>query len=188
MATPTPLRPGDPAYPPSLLARLGPDAPATLVALGHLATLSHRLTALFCSAQTPGDAILRAFDTAGRLRDEGVTVIGGFHSPIEKECLRILLRGKQPIIVCPARALDGMRIPGDRRAAWEAGRVLFLSPFAATPTRVTRESALRRNEVVAALADEVYFAHIAPGGEAERLARTARRWGIPLVLPAGEAT
>jgi len=31
---------------------------------------------------------------ARRMRDEGVTVISGFHSPIEKECLRILLRGK----------------------------------------------------------------------------------------------
>ena len=31
-------------------------------------------------------------------------------SPIEEECLRILQRGKQPLIVCPARAIDTMRI------------------------------------------------------------------------------
>lgn len=44
------------------------------------------------------------------LRDAGVTVIGEFHSPMEKECLNILLRGSQPIIVCPARSLENMRI------------------------------------------------------------------------------
>ena len=75
------------------LARLGANAPGTLTAIGPVALLTHRRTALFCSAHTPGDAILRAHDAARRLRDEGVTVISGFHSPIEKECLQILLRG-----------------------------------------------------------------------------------------------
>lgn len=55
---------------------------------------------VFCSARAPGDAILRAHDAARRMCDEGVTVISGFHSPIENECLRILLRGKQLIIIC----------------------------------------------------------------------------------------
>jgi len=44
-------------------------------------------------------------------RDDGVTVISGFHTPVEKECLRILLRGSQPVIICPARSIEGMRIP-----------------------------------------------------------------------------
>jgi len=33
-------------------------------------------------------------------------VISGFHTPAEKECLRILLRGAQPIIICPARSIE----------------------------------------------------------------------------------
>jgi hypothetical protein len=87
---------------------------------------------------------------------------------------------KQPIIVYPARAIDRMRIAGDLRPAFEAGRVLFLSPFAGTPRRVTRESAIRRNEIVAALADEAFIAHITPGGETERLAELLRGWDVPL--------
>jgi predicted Rossmann fold nucleotide-binding protein DprA/Smf involved in DNA uptake len=67
--------------------------------------------ALFCSARCPGDLILKAYDLAKKLRDDGVTVISGFHSPIEKECLRILLRGKQPLIICPARSLANLRVP-----------------------------------------------------------------------------
>src|SRR5205807_2510306 len=99
----------DSDWPTQLTKRLGSAAPATLKALGNVGLLRNRKVALFCSARTPGGAILRAHDAARQMRDEGVTVIGGFHSPIEKECLRILLRGTQPIIVCPGRAIEAMR-------------------------------------------------------------------------------
>ncbi len=171
----------DPRWPSALAARLGETAPQDLWALGNLALLATRKTSLFCSARTPGGAILRAHDTARQLRDCGITVISGFHSPIEKDCLRILLRGTQPIIVCPARAIEGMRIPPECRAAFEAGRLLFLSPFTVQPKRVTTESALRRNEIVAALADEVFIAYIAPGGETERIAELLARWRVPVM-------
>jgi predicted Rossmann fold nucleotide-binding protein DprA/Smf involved in DNA uptake len=167
-------------WPTLISERLAEAVPTALQALGPVALLAARKTALFCSAHTPGDAILRAHDAARRLRDDGATVISGFHSPLEKECLRILLRGKQPIIVCPARAVEGMRIVGGLRQAFEAGRVLFLSPFSGSPRRVTRESAVLRNEIVAALADEAFIAHVTPGGEAERLAEMMRRWGVPI--------
>lgn len=172
------LRQTHPDWPLQLTRRLGSETPATLVALGNIPLLANRKIALFCSVRTPGDAILRAHDAARRLRDEGVTVISGFHSPIEKECLRILLRGKQPLIICPARAIETMRIPSECRAAFEAGRLLFLSPFAKKPKRVTKESALRRNEVVAALADEVFIAQITLGGQTERMAEMLKRWGV----------
>jgi predicted Rossmann fold nucleotide-binding protein DprA/Smf involved in DNA uptake len=180
-AVPAPLRIDSDAagYPEILRSRLGAEAPAALVLLGNEDLLRLRKTALFCSARTPGDAILRAHDAAGRMRDEGITVISGFHSPIEEECLRILLRGKQPIIVCPARAIEAMRIPKEARDAFEAGRVLFLSPFCRHPKRVTRESAVRRNEVVAALADDVYIAHVSPGGDTARLAQMLTAWRVP---------
>ncbi len=175
------LEPDHAHWPRSLNERLGRSAPSALRAIGPAGLLSAQKTALFCSARTPGDAILRAHDTARQLRDEGITVISGFHSPIEKDCLRILLRGTQPIIVCPARAIDTMRIPPECRAAFEADRLLFLSPFTEQPKRVTQGSALRRNEVVAALADEVFIAHITPGGQTEQMAETLRRWGVRLI-------
>ena len=49
------------------------------------------------------------------LRDAGVAVIGGFHSPIEKDCLDLLLRGTQPVIICPARNIENMRIGKEYR-------------------------------------------------------------------------
>ena len=68
--------------------------------------------------------------------------------------------------------------PAQCRAAFEAGRLLFLSPFTERPRRVAQGSALRRNEVVAALADAVFIAHITPGGRTERMAEMLRRWGV----------
>jgi predicted Rossmann fold nucleotide-binding protein DprA/Smf involved in DNA uptake len=150
-----------------------------LQTIGSVALLEKRKTAFFCSARAPGDAILRAHDSARELRDEGVTVISGFHSPIEKDCLRILLRGKQPIIICLARALEKIRLPSDWQRALEAGRLLILSPFEKRPRRPTVESARQRNELVAALADEVLIMHATPGGQIEQISGMVGRWGIP---------
>lgn len=111
----------------------------------------------------------------------GVTIISGFHSPIEKECLRILLRGKQPIIICPARAIEAMRIATECHSAFDVGRVLFLSPFTNDPKRVTKDSAARRNEFVAAMADEAYIPHVSAGGQTARIAEMPAAWQVPIV-------
>jgi predicted Rossmann fold nucleotide-binding protein DprA/Smf involved in DNA uptake len=168
----------DSRYPARLRHRLGAAAPSALTALGNLDFLAQPMTALFCSARCPGDIILRAYDQAARWRDAGHCVISGFHSPVERECLAILLRGKSPIFICPARSLP-KRIP----TAWEnllaKGHLLILSPFQATENRVTADLAARRNEFVAALADEAYLAYATPGGHLEALAVRLRAWGVP---------
>ena len=58
---------------------------------GNLSLLDEPLTALFCSNRCPGDLIIRTYDLARAMRDAGVPVIGGFQTPMERECLRLLL-------------------------------------------------------------------------------------------------
>ena len=176
---PTCRTPGDAHWPRLLAERLGTSGPPQLSALGNLDLLALPKTALFCSASCPGHAILATYDQAARWRDAGRCVISGFHSPVEKECLQILLRGSQPIIVCPARALP-QRVPPDWKKALAAGRPLILSPFTATANRVTTELASRRNEFVAALADEVFIAHATVAGRLETLTHRLHAWGIRL--------
>lgn len=164
-----------------LIERLGKEAPHRLWAIGSLDLLSVPKTALFCSRTCPGHAILKAMDQAQKWRDEGRCILSGFHAPIEKECLHILLRGVQPIIISPARGLEGMRIPKAWQKGVAAGRILLLSPFDSSHRRVTAGLSDQRNRLVAALADEIHFAHVTPGGRIAQLAEQISGWGIPKI-------
>jgi predicted Rossmann fold nucleotide-binding protein DprA/Smf involved in DNA uptake len=170
-------------YPARLRERLGTNAPPKLTALGDLDLLSLPKTALFCSARCPGDAILCTYDQAAKWRDEGRCIISGFHSPVEKECLSILLRGQQPIIICPARSLDKFRLTAAWKPALAADRLLVLSCVSDGLHRATLQTAHRRNELVAALADEIWFAHISPGGWTEKIVERVKMWRIPFHSP-----
>jgi predicted Rossmann fold nucleotide-binding protein DprA/Smf involved in DNA uptake len=155
-------------------------ASTIVTARGNLAILQCPTLALFCSVKCPGNLILQTYDLARDLRDAGVTVIGGFHTPMEQECLALLLRGAQPVVICPARAIDQMRLP----AAWQdpltTGRLLILSPFDEKHRRVTADLARTRNAFVAALADQVFIAYAEPGGKTEAFAREVLAHGKPL--------
>ena len=114
----------DPNYPAQLKGYLKTDAPETIWARGNIALLTDReahlngdLWALFCSNRCPGQIILKSHELAQQFRASGRPTIGGYHSPVEKECLRVLLRGSQPIILCPARSIENMRL----KPAWKGG-------------------------------------------------------------------
>jgi predicted Rossmann fold nucleotide-binding protein DprA/Smf involved in DNA uptake len=158
--------------------RLKDDVPSKLWTIGTTDTLAAHKVGLFCSVRCPGDAILGAYDAARKLRDEGVTVVSGFHSPVEKECLRILLRGKQPIIICLARSLGRLRLPAEWRQALALGRLLLVSRFEKA-RRADKNAARRRNELVAALSDEVLIIHADPSGSIEHITTLVDRWSIP---------
>jgi predicted Rossmann fold nucleotide-binding protein DprA/Smf involved in DNA uptake len=172
------LTPSQAHWPRRLQERLGRAAPSRFRYIGNTEILAERKLGLFCSVRCPGDAILRAYDVAQKLRDEGVTVVSGFHSPVEKECLRILFRGNQPIIICLARAMEKIRLPADWRRALENGRLLLLSPFEKRPRRPTTESSHQRNELVAALSDEALIIHAEPNGNVARISELVDRWKI----------
>ena len=148
---------------------------------GNLRLLDEPLTALFCSNRCPGDLILKTYDLARAMRDAGVPVIGGFQTRMEKECLRLLLRGAQPVVVCPARGIENMRVPRDWRPALDDGRLLVLSPFPATVRRPTADLAAQRNDLVASLASRVFIAHAASGSKTEAFARKLASTGKSLL-------
>ncbi len=140
-------------------------------AIGNLAILQTPKLAFFCSAQCPGALILKTYDLAQTLRDAEVTVISGFHAPMEQECFGLLLRGHQPIVHCPARSLEGRRISKPHQAAIVSDRLLLLSPFPTAAKRATAAIALERNRFVAAIADAVFIAFAAPGSKTEAIAK-----------------
>jgi predicted Rossmann fold nucleotide-binding protein DprA/Smf involved in DNA uptake len=56
--------------------------------------------------------------------------------------------------------------------------LLLLSRFEKS-RRADKETARRRNELVAALADEVLIVHAEPGGAIERISQMIDVWSIP---------
>ncbi len=137
-------------------------------AIGNICLLDCHLTGLLCSRKCPADRILEAY---GRFKEWAAnpetTVISSFHSPVEKECLRLLLKGKASIILCPAREIEHMQIPKDWNSAIESNRMLILSPF--PEKRTNRHTAHARNKLVAQLADTLYIPFSTPGGALEML-------------------
>ena len=170
--TPAPLR---------RCADAGSSPRATLI--GHPPILDKMLVGFFCSVRCPGDVILKTYDLAGRLREIDVTIVGGFQSPMEKECLGLLLRGSSPVVVCPARGLGGMRIPKGWRGPLAEGRLLILSFFEDIIRRPTAHIAARRNAYVAALCDRLVVAHAQKGGKTEELCKEVIAGGKTVFIP-----
>ena len=173
------LTPSQALWPRQLDDRLKSVAPSNLSIIGSPGVLAERKVGLFCSVRCPDGTALRAYDACRKLRDEGMTLISGFHSPVEKECLKILLEGMQPLIVCPARSVRKMRIPAEWRPALEGDRLLILSRFEQSPRRADSSTARRRNELVAALSDEVLIVHAEPGGGIELISQLVDQWNVP---------
>ena len=142
--------------------------------------LNGNVWALFCSSKCPGEIILKTYDLAQEFKEKGVPTISGYHSPVEQECLRVLLRGSQPILFCPARSIENMRLKPAWKDALSEDRLLILSIFDSQYRRSTVARANQRNAFVAALADKICIAHAAEDSKTLEFAQMVIAWGKPV--------
>ena len=177
----------DTNYPAGLKPYLKTETPETIWARGNIdllpgqnATLNGDLWALFCSSKCPGEIILKTHDLAQEFRNAGIPTISGYHSPVEQECLRVLLRGSQPILLCPARSIENMRLKPAWKDALSKERLLILSVFGEHHRRSTAVLANQRNAFVAALADKICIAHAAEDSKILEFAQLVLAWGKPV--------
>lgn len=139
---------------------------------GNTALLELPKTAFLCSRRCPAQVVLKSYDWAIGKRNAKTCVLSGNHSQIEKDVLHYLLQGEQALIVALARGLK-KRLEPELAEALAKNRLLIITPFPPRVTRVTQETANKRNELMAELADEIFVAYAQPGGNVERL---VRRW------------
>jgi predicted Rossmann fold nucleotide-binding protein DprA/Smf involved in DNA uptake len=159
-------------YPAQLKDRLGSEAPEVLYARGDLSILQNGMVSLICSVQCPGSIVLKTFDFIRKLRDEGVVMIGGFHSPMEKDCLELLLRGPQPVVICMPKRLQNIHL-GSARQAFSEDRLLVISRFGDDVRQASAKQAMERNDLVAALSQVVLVPHASPNGKTWEIVRRA---------------
>ena len=170
---PTSIGADDPSYPASLGTGGGAPAWPLLEVIGDSALLERETLGLVCSVRCPGSVILATYEFASRVPLDSLAVAGGFHSPMERQCLEILLARHVPTILCPARPLRGMMIRSLWRVPISEGRLLILSPFVRGNRRATEGTAYRRNLFVAALCDTLFVPYASPGGSTERVVLAA---------------
>lgn len=135
--------------------------------LGNRTLLDLPKTAYFCSDHFQPGAVLPSYDWAKQMRDENRCVVSGFQSRIETDVMEILLRGDSPIILVLARSIY-KKIPGQFRAAVEAGNMLIISPFPEGIYRVNSKTCYKRNCWIMQKTDEVVIGSMTPGGMLER--------------------
>jgi len=164
---------------------LGKESPDRLTLHGDPAIWS-RITegeatlGLVSSGRVPAGVLLQIHDWAHGWRRAGPVVISGFHSATENEALQVLLGGQWPVVLVLARGMV-KRVRPDLRRAVDAGRLLLLSPFPATVGQVTAQTAMQRNRVVCALADQVLVAYADAGSKTLTLVEEVLGWGKPVV-------
>ena len=136
--------------------------------IGNTDLLKMSKTAFLCSRQVPASVVLKCYDWAIEQRENGVVVISGFHSQIEKDVLHYLLKGKQPIILALARGLKEKLEPEFIKPL-QQGRLLIITPFDKSIKRVSSQNAQTRNQLMTDLAEQITIDYASQGGQLEEL-------------------
>lgn len=139
-----------------------PGAPIHM--LGDPGLLDGRVVGLLSSTHTPPDLILPTLDLV-RAESEAETIFAsGFQSPLERECLEVLLATRASVVVCPARSIDRMRLPAAWKARVERGEMLVLSTIVvAGARRPTVELGELRTRMIVEHARSIFMPSGRPG-------------------------
>jgi predicted Rossmann fold nucleotide-binding protein DprA/Smf involved in DNA uptake len=159
--------PGTNDYPASL-SSCGIEVPLHLI--GEPGLLRLPAMALFCSVKCPGSVVTKTYEAMQRLKLQDRVITGGFHSPMERTCLDILMRGRVKLILCPARGIRRLRIRPEWRALISDNRLLVISPFNDQVRRSTIHLACARNRLVAAMAESLLIPFAARKSRTEQFA------------------
>lgn len=122
---------------------------------GNKDLLDRELVAFFASRRATDLAMQLACEWAHRIATTEKVIISGFHSPVERRVLDILLAERCSVVVTLGRKLY-QQIPPHLHDAYNAGRILFVS-FRDNP-RASFSNSQLRNWATTSLATEVVFA------------------------------
>lgn len=123
--------------------------------IGNSALQQKRKIGFLASRKIATLSVLPTLDWATEISQrEDIAVVSGFHSQMEKEVLKILLRGRCGIIVVLARGMY-RKVPKPYEEALQQNRLLILTYEKDNVTRVSEQTAHKRNTYVISLSDEL---------------------------------
>ena len=122
--------------------------------LGNKDFLTLPKTAFLAASTIQPNMVLKCYDWAVKMANEGQCVISGFSSHLEREVLHFLMKGHQPIILVLARQMYN-EIPSELQSLLEDNRLLIISVSKAV--RQSKATALARNKYICEIADQIVF-------------------------------
>ena len=146
---------------------------------GNRELLDSSLVAFFASRTAPPEALTLATRWAHEIAEQNKVVISGFHSPIERKVLNILLAHKRPVVVALGRALY-RKVPAHMQVAFNENRILFISYRPSS--RPSLSNSQLRNWAVADLADEIIFAPFESSSQLSTLYFTIQKSDTPVTI------
>ncbi|UZR29687.1 DNA-processing protein DprA [Methylococcus mesophilus] len=149
--------------------RVGIEAAAQIVGAGETALLAEPLLGLIASRECPGHVLLETLDCVPEWVKAGRVIVSGYHSPLEQQVLRSVLRRKGRVVKVLARGMKEYRPQPEEREPLTTGRMLVITACPTEVRRTTRETALARNRLVLALASEIIVPYVADDSPMARL-------------------
>lgn len=124
--------------------------------LGNKALLNMQKVGFLASRKISTLSVLPALDWAMKVcKQRDIAIVSGFHSLMERNVLKLLLQGQCGIIIVLARGMY-RKLPKQYEEAMNQNRLLIISYEKETITRVSEESAHKRNHHVEQLANEMF--------------------------------
>ncbi len=146
---------------------------------GNKDLLDRPLVAFFASRNAPSGALELAIRWAHEIAQTDKIVISGFHSPIERAVLDVLLAHSCSVVVTLGRSLY-RNIPAHLQAAYDENRLLFVS--FRNYSRHSYCNSQIRNWATANLADELVFAPFDNKSQLSTLHRAYSTDSTPCVI------
>lgn len=158
---------GESPYPEHLEEFMYYDIPDALYTLGNKHLLEREGLAIFCSGKSTPDIRLKSLEFCRSITGTGYAIVSGFHSAVEKKCLRVLVDMKHPTIMCIVKPIGDFQPSKEQRVAIEEGKMLVISTAAAGSNPSGWEALMARDRLVAGIAKQVLFLYAHPQGKTE---------------------
>ena len=155
--------------------------PPRLWCRGDLTILNHTLLGIISARQIDSDLALKSSELLKRLQPlKDVSFVGGWHSPLEEQALRVLIAQEASIVFCVSKSVDRFvpSIELGRRVS--EGQALLLTHCSPKAKRITRDASMRRNDLVVQLAKALLVLSAPEGSASLKLARSALDRGKPV--------
>lgn len=151
--------------------------PPSLWCRGDPTILNHTLLGIISARQIDSDLALESSQLLEQLVFmKDISFVGGWHSPLEEEALRVLLAHEASIIFCVSKGLDRF-IPSIELESRIGQGLLLLTHCSPKAKRITRDASVRRNQLVVELAKALLILSAPEGSASLNLAKSALRQG-----------